>query len=171
MKNRRFACSLIVMAFAIVALALGGCNSDNDDITGGGWIVTDNGKKANFGFNFKCKCDDNGDAKISGQLQYNDHDKGVRFHAVADALDNGDTCDGWLNTWEGRYYGSYTPQPRKLGEGGRFEIYLQDNGKGGGPSKGDKLTLTLVGGIYDGYFKETTLEGGNIQAHGAKTRE
>ena len=170
MKNRRFANSLIVMVFAIFVLALGGCNSDNDEMTGGGWIETDKGKKANFGFNFKCKCDDNGDAKISGQLQYNDHGEGVRFHGVADSLDIEDTCDGWLNTWEGRYYGSYTPQPRKLGDGGRFEIYLKDNGEPG-PSKGDELELTLTEGEYDGYHQKATLAGGNIQAHGAKSPE
>jgi hypothetical protein len=156
------------MVFAIVALALGGC--DNDDITGGGWIGTDNGKKVNFSFNFKCKCDDNGPAKVSGQLQYNDRDGDVRFHGVVDSLVSGGTCDGLLNSWEGRYCGSYTPQPRKLGAGGTFEIHLVDNGEGG-PSKGDELTLSLVGGVHDRYKIDATLEGGNIQAHGAKTRK
>ena len=177
MKNRLFARSLIVMVFAVIALALGGCD-ENDDMTGGGWLVRDSGKKVNFGFNFKCKCDDNGNAKVSGQLQYNDREKGVRFHGVADSLFAGDTCNGLLDAWGGRYYGAYTPQPPKLGPGGRFEIKVVDNGKKG-PSNGDQLTLTLEGGVYgengvcgpSAYNMTATLAGGNIQAHGAKTSE
>jgi len=176
MKNRLFARSLIVMVFAVIALALGGCPGDNDDMTGGGWIVT-GGKKVNFGFNFKCKCDDNGIAKVTGQLQYYDRDAGVRFHGVADSLYEGD-YDGLLNTWEGRYCGNYTPQPRNLGDGGRFQIEVVDKGKKG-PSKEDTLTLTLEGGVYgengvcgpSAYNMTATLAGGNIQAHGAKERE
>jgi len=165
MKNRRFASSLIVMAFAIVALALGGCN----DINGGGWIKKSNGKKANFGFNFKCKGEGSGNAKASGQLQFNDHEKGVKFHGVVDSVPN-DTCVGLATEFEGRYLGSYTPQPRKLGEGGRFEIYLEDKGKSG-PSQGDYFELKLHDGIHDGYSLKGTLEGGNIQTYGVKTRE
>ena len=170
MKNRLFARSLIVMVFAVIALALGGCPDENDDMTGGGWLVTDSGKKVNFGFNFKCKSDDFGNATVSGQLQYNDREKGVRFHGVADSLYEGDTCNGLLDSWGGRYHGTYTPQPPKLGKGGRFEIVLEDNGKKG-PSKGDKLILTLVDGFHGGYYREAYLEGGNIQAHGDKVRE
>jgi len=179
MKNRLFARSLIVMVFAVIALALAGC--DQDDMTGGGWIELNSGKKVNFAFTFKCKSDDNGNAKVSGQLQYNDHEKGVMFHGVADSLIEGGTCNGLLDTWEGQYCGTYTPQPRKLGEGGRFEIKVVDSGEKG-PSKGDELTLTLDGGYHDGYgidtklaadgtFKEGNIKGGNIKAHGAKTRE
>lgn len=161
MKNRRFANSLIVMVFAIVALVMVGCN----DINGGGWIKKSNGKKANFGFNFKCKCDDNGHANVSGQLQFNDHEKGVKFHGVADSVP-WNTCGGSSSEWVGQYSGSYTPQPRKLGKGGRFEIYLEDKGESG-PSKGDYFKLDLIGGIHGGYSLEGTLEGGNIQAPGA----
>lgn len=184
MKNRLFARSLIVMVFAVIALALAGC--DQDDMTGGGWIELDSGKKANFAFNFKCKSDDNGNAKVSGQLQYNDHEEGVSFHGVADSLIEGGTCNGLLDTWEGQYFGTYTPQPRKLGEGGRFEIKVVDSGEKG-PSKGDELTLTLDGGCYAGYKIDTTfaedgtlksgnikggnIKGGNIKAHGAKSSE
>jgi ribosomal protein L27 len=184
MKNRRFANSLIVMVFAIVALAMVGCN----DINGGGWIKKSNGKKANFGFNFKCKSDDTGNAKVSGQLQFNDHETGVKFHGVADSVPL-DTCGGSSAEWAGQYSGSYipesagqysgsytprgrkssTPELRKLSKGeeqGRFEIYLEDRGESG-PSKGDYFRLTLEGGIYDGYSLEGTLEGGNIQVPGA----
>ena len=161
MKNRRFANSLIVIVFAIVALVVVGCN----DINGGGWIKKSNGKKANFGFNFKCKSDDYGNAVVSGQLQFNDHDEGVKFHGVADAVPCG-ACGGFSNEWSGNYLGSYTPQPRKLGEGGRFEIYLEDRGESG-HSKGDYFKLSLTGGIYDGYSLEGTLAGGNIQVPGA----
>lgn len=172
MKNRLFARSLIVLVFAFIALALGGCPDENDDMTGGGWLVTNSGKKVNFGFNFKCKGDDNGIAKTSGQLQYNDREKGVRFHGVANSWFEGDTCNGWLDTWGGRYCGIYTPQPPKdkkgkVREGGRFEIKVVDGGKKG-PSKGDTLTLDLFGGIYDGYSQSADLAGGNIQAHGDK---
>ena len=179
MKNRLFARSLIVMVFAVIALALGGCPDENNDVTGGGWIVTgDTGKKVNFGFNFKCKCDDNGVAKASGQLQYNDRDAGVRFHGVAESLFEGDTCaDLSTETWGGRYRGTYTPQPPKdkkgnIRPGGRFEIKVEDGGKKG-PSKEDTLTLEL---FHDGaddawYTKTATLAGGNFQAHEAKTSE
>jgi hypothetical protein len=169
MKNRLLGRSLIVLVFAVIALTLGGCpGEDNDDMTGGGWIGT--GKnKINFGFNFKCKTDDNGNAKASGQLQYNDRENGVRFHGVADSLGDGE-CNGLLDTYEGSYYGTYTPQPR--GEGGTFKITVVDGGKKG-PSKGDTLTLEL---FHDGadeawYTKSATLAGGNIQAHGDKVRE
>ena len=184
MKNRLFARSLVVIVFAVIALALAGC--DQDDMTGGGWIELDSGKKANFAFNFKCKSADNGNAKVSGQLQYNDHETGVRFHGVADSLIDGGTCNGLLDTWEGHYFGTYTPQPRKLGEGGRFEITVVDGDKNG-PSKGDTLTLTLHSGCYAPYTMNTTFaedgtiksgtiksgtnKGGNIKAHGAKSTE
>lgn len=157
MKNRRFVSSLMVMVFAVVALVVVGCN----DINGGGWIKKSNGKKANFGFNFKCKCDDFGNVEVSGQLQFNDHEKGVKFHGVADSVP-WNTCGGLSSKWAGEYLGSYTPQPRKLGEGGRFEIYLEDRGEPG-HSKGDYFRLSLTGGIYDGYSLDGTLEGGNIQ--------
>jgi hypothetical protein len=182
MRNTRFANSLIVMAFAIVALVIG-CN----DINGGGWIEKSNGKKANFGFNFKCKCEGEGlgNAEASGQLQFhdrekwNDFEKGVKFHGVVDSVPQ-NTCGGLASKFEGQYSGSYTPQlsgsytpqPRKLGKlgkldkGGRFTIYLKDNGESG-PTKGDFFKLTLTGGIYDGYELEGTLEGGNIQTPGA----
>lgn len=168
MRNRCFANSLIVMAFAIVALVIG-CN----DINGGGWIEKSNGKKANFGFNFKCKCKGEGlgNAEASGQLQFNDREKwkdferGVKFHGVVDSVPQ-NTCGGLASEFEGHYLGSYTPQPRKLGKGGRFTIYLKDNGESG-PTKGDYFELTLTGGIYDGYELEGTLEGGNIQTPGA----
>ncbi len=158
MKNRRFASSLMVVVFAIVALVVVGCN----DINGGGWIKKSNGKKANFGFNFKCKCDDFGNTKVSGQLQFNDHEEGVKFHGVVDSVPY-DTCGGLSSEFEGQYLGSYTPQPRKLGKGGRFEIYLEDRGESG-HSKGDYFRLELTGGIHNGYSLEGTLEGGNIQA-------
>lgn len=178
MKNRLFVRSLIVMVFAVIALALGGCPDENNDVTGGGWIETDGGKKVNFGFNFKCKCDDNGIAKASGQLQYNDRNAGVRFHGVADSLFEGDSCANLsTETWGGHYFGSYTPQPPKdkkgnVREGGRFEIRVTDKGKAG-PSNLDELELKL---FHDGaddpwYTKTATLAGGNFQAHGDKVRE
>lgn len=167
MKNRRFASSLMVVVFAIVALVVVGCN----DINGGGWIKKSNGKKANFGFNFKCKCDDFGNTEASGQLQFNDHETGVKFHGVVDSVPE-NTCGGLASAFEGHYLGSYTPQPRKLGEGGRFVIYLADKDKGeSGPSKGDYFELKLTGGIHDGYSLHGTLEGGNIQAPGAEIVE
>ena len=165
MKNRRFANSLIIIAFSIVALVAVSCN----DINGGGWIKKSNGKKANFGFNFKCKGEGVGNAKASGQLQFNDHEEGVKFHGVVDSVPD-NTCGGLASAFEGRYLGSYTPQPRKLGKGGRFEIYLEDKGESG-PSKGDRFELTLTGGIHDGYSLFGTLEGGNIQTHESKIDE
>lgn len=165
MKNRRFASSLMVMVFAIVALVGVGCN----DINGGGWIKKNNGKKANFGFNFKCKGEGRGNAEASGQLQFNDHEEGVKFHGVVDSVPE-NTCGGCAKEFEGHYLGSYTPQPRKLGEGGRFKIHLEDRGESG-HSKGDYFCLSLTGGIYDGYSLHGTLEGGNIQALGAKIVE
>lgn len=168
MKNRLLRRSLIVLVFAIIALTLGGCpGEDNDDMTGGGWLEKENGKKVNFGFNFKCKTDDNGIAKASGQLQYNDRENGVRFHGVANSLGDGE-CNGLLDKYEGSYYGTYTPKPR--GEEGTFIITVVDVGNKG-PSKGDELTLELRDGLHDGYKMSATLAGGNIQAHGDKESE
>lgn len=171
MKNKRFTNSLIVIVFAIVALVVVGCKDNK--INGGGYILKTNGQKVNFGFNFKCKCGDSVDvygipdvSEVSGQLQFNDHEKGVRFHGVADSVP--DICS--QNEWMGEYCGSYTPQPRKLGKGGRFSLYLEDKGEPG-YSKGDFFRLKLTDGIWADYSIAGFLAGGNIQALGAKINE
>jgi len=114
--------------------------------------------KATFGFQLVCD-----DDRVSGQLQYNDHnfvleDTKVKFHGVVDPA--AIVCNGETN--EGIFSGTYTPQPKKAGPAGIFIVQVEDNGEPG-PSMGDSFEIMLTGGIFDGYINGGPLEGGNIQ--------
>lgn len=139
-----------------VALAFGvtGCVCSN--MNGGGTLETATEKKATFAF--QIKCDDSSEVPVaSGMLQFNDHSEGIKFHAAVDS------CD-WTTETEGTFYGTYTPQPKKLGKGGNFAITLQDGGNGKAGISGDFASITLTGGIYNGYSISGNLSGGNIKA-------
>jgi hypothetical protein len=159
---------------ALMGLGLAGCK-----VNGGGWIDSafdilnkENNDKATFGFNAECFDTDGDDETdyVKGHFQYHDHGstpqflfggKTVRFHGVLDdTLFN--ACEepqpeGTLTTW----FGHYNAQPRKLGSG-LFEASFIDGGEPG-PSSGDFVQLTVLTGVFAGYFNAGVLGGGNIQ--------
>lgn len=141
-------------------------------VTGGGWINSaacgdDTCKlKATFGFNLHYTPNETGDPTIKGQFQYTDHGgwedfKKVSFHGVIAEVPPFNP-DGTV--YEGIYQGSYTPQPKNLGEGGEFKVTVTDNGQFG-PSNSDNVKIELIDGVFDGYTNSSKLRGGNIQFH------
>jgi len=147
-----------------------------EDFTGGGWIVSasDPNRKAHFGFIFHCENLGDGAVGIRGSLQYNDtvtdqngKPQKLSFHGVPNALviGPGASCELFDAIFgDGRYTGDYTPQPQNLGAGGTFDIQIQDLGQKG-PSKEDIFTISLSGGVFNGYSNSGTLEGGQITLH------
>jgi hypothetical protein len=167
-RLRLIATMLGLVAFALVAA---GCHKVN----GGGWLTSSTGEgKTTFAFHGKCVEGEDGQFLFyEGQLQWNDHGAGVRFHgdvevalgvsdgletceeaatALADTFNGGDDSQAQLN-------GTYRPQPR--GAPGDFELDVDDNGEPG--SNGDTVCIQLFGGLYDGYTNCGTIQGGNVQ--------
>ena len=159
---------LAVAVLALCSVTLGGCRGK---WTGGGSVDGASGNgKATFGFNYICENGQN-----NGHVQYVDHSPGplsggstpkeVRFHAqyFFDEL----TCEGPADQQQPPpvllAFGTYEPQPKKLGPGGVFILFLVD---GGEPGAGDDVfDITLEGGIYDGYMNGGSLAHGNVQHH------
>ncbi len=139
--------------------------------------------------NFQFK-DRNGFTDING-----DYHKSVSFHgridsdrvpqAEVDIVDSfGEfTCDGLgqlmqENPFFGDQlqftllsYGTYTPQPKKLGLGGDFRINLTDSssviadptsGNGCTTDDGDFLNVEVLTGVYAGYNQGGCVDKGNI---------
>ena len=157
---------LAIVVLALCGLSLGGCRGK---WTGGGSVDGASGNgAATFGFNYICE-----DGKSNGHVQYVDHSPGqilgsgtpnqVRFHAEfvfdeEDCIEPGGSQPPIIMAG-----GTYTPQPRKLGPGGDFVLFLVD---GGEPGAGDDtFEITLLGGIYDGYMNGGPLAHGNVQQH------
>lgn len=171
--------ALCFLGVSLMALGLSSCET----FTGGGWIEssTDSAKKATFGFNFHCTDTVDG-VVITGDIQYQDkaytvtapNGRGAKLsvHAIADPTPlGGFTCeqldelaDEFLGDPTGLYTGTYTPQPPNLGDGGFFELFVQDLGKQG-PSKEDIIAIELFGGVFDGYANIGTLAGGQATMH------
>jgi hypothetical protein len=190
---------LAFVAMAMLGIVMTGCVAGK--YTGGGWTLTpyDAEGKAIFGGNFQA-IDENGNGEVynyesgefdpedtfKGQIQYNDLGAGVAFHGV---VDGGYICDStdnvatfplsrpsnWSIYGAGYLEGTYTPQPKGLGEGGRFEILVIDNGEPGA-DPGDEIWVALYGGVLHGYNSDDTpgdpeddgvfgqlLEGGNLK--------
>lgn len=68
-------------------------------------------------------------------------------------------------------YGTYTPQPKKLGLGGDFSIELTDSSpvianptsnNGCTTDDGDFLVVTVISGVYEGYHQNGCVDKGNI---------
>jgi hypothetical protein len=172
-RLRRVSYAGVLVALAIVVLA--GC----EHATGGGFIpsATDEGK-ATFGFSTNCDNTtlENGElaAKVKGQLQYYDREADVKFHASLEPItlevpsDVTDAC-GFLDELAEQEFGEDSAVLLYRVQGGPNEaeglVILQvvDNGEPG--INGDEVTITLIGGPYDGYTNSGTIEGGNIQVH------
>jgi hypothetical protein len=151
---------LMLLAMVAVGMLVAGCNA-----SGGGYIpsATDEGK-ATFGFRGKCENNEDGFGVFKGQLQYNDREADVKFHAVLGASLAPNSCesvesDPIRDQFDGRYRVSGGPKEAE----GTVTLLVEDNGEPG--INGDEVTIVLVGGRYDGYFNEGTVEGGNIQVH------
>lgn len=174
--------SIITVAILLVAvLALSACGLVGASMRGGGVIASaiyedaypgnGNGNQGNsdkiYGnegtgiykatFGFQISIDKNGSA--SGQVQYNDHAANVAFHGTIDLK----TAQKVPGATAGYYTGTYRPNGGKKGEGGTFDIYIEDRGEPGA-SSGDYFFVTLYGGIFDGYANGGLLDHGNIQA-------
>jgi len=111
--------------------------------------------KATFGFQIAIK--KNGAA--TGQVQFVDHAARVAFHGTID-LQSAQKVEG-ANA--GLYTGTYRPSGGQKGDGGTFDIYIEDRGEPGA-SSGDYFFVTLYGGVFDGYSNGGLLDHGNIQA-------
>ena len=125
--------------------------------------------------------------KVSGRLEYQDHrpwtnDQGIVWNvsihgAVNDVLDTevvvaaptytGDIMrDDYCSVLKpnvAMFKGKYRPQPKSLGEGGEFNVIVEDRGKVG-PSSEDTFEIELISGVFKGYKQSGVLAGGNIKA-------
>jgi hypothetical protein len=132
-----------LMALALVATS---CSAH---VTGGGFIVGDEGGTASFGFNFKC---DGFDAK--GQITYHDADSGLKIHGTFDS------CTYGIGTVTG--YGDYRPQGPSDWDGGTFKVTGIDRGE---PGDRDYVKIWLSDDNGDTYYNSGRLVGGNLQEH------
>lgn len=123
-----------------------------DFITGGGFIFTDSGAKANFGSHGGCK-----HGAFWGHVNYVDHGG---FNGVSPYHVSSTEITGYL-------FDPDFPNARdicgfartNLGETVRFRVRLVDNGE---PGRDDKFGIRLS----NGYVVTTRLlEGGNVQLH------
>ncbi len=144
-----------IALFIMLALFLAGCEA-----RGGGWIpsVANAEKKATFGFQVKCTQLAPDLVKFSGQLEYNDHPAGVKFHAEMQDTRNGDaySCDNSSVDALDLIQGTYRMMPS--GQTGIVYLSVFDGGK-----SGDSIMIQLV---HDGetvYENEGVLSGGNLQ--------
>ena len=171
------------MSLLLGSVLLAGCF----DILGGGWIYSVLGPdagKATFGFNLHCDQDTN---EAWGHITYHDHglkvdnesfnfvDQGATWKgkpktmAIQGEVFAGlgyDFGEGQLgcddeNSFFASYTGTYTPIPHTLGPGGIFQVAASDEGEEG-PDNEDWLEITIVSGVYAGYFNVGELKGGNI---------
>lgn len=60
------------------------------------------------------------------------------------------------------FKGRYRPQPAAAGDGGDFNIIVEDKGSPG-PSSEDTFEIRLIGGVFDGYAVSGVLAGGNVK--------
>jgi len=154
------------MALTIVVLA--GC----EKATGGGTITSDTGEgKATFAFKGKCTNTtlENGDvvAEVKGQLQYNDREADVKFHAELGGTVRTDTAtpceDIQTNENVEQFLGVYRVSGGPKEGEGLVGLEVLDAGEPG--INGDQVGISLDEGLYDGYTNSGTVEGGNVQVH------
>lgn len=173
----------LVIAAVLLAVLLAGCF----DILGGGWIWSALGPdagKATFGFNLHCDEDTN---DAWGHITFHDHGvlidseyydfvdqdaywkgkakhmaiQGDVFAGLGFDLSEGDFgCSDDFALYAS-YIGTYTPVPHTIGPPGIFHVAVNDGGEPG-PDNDDWLEITIVSGVYAGYFNIGYLQGGNI---------
>lgn len=175
MRKKTWSTLACLLFSAVACGALLGCNP-----TGGGWIWSLGGApaKAQFGYAFHVnRQNPNGEAaQVRGRLHYRDRgwtmggdtvslrgqlDEFTIYGLTFDA-DGGISGTPDFGMTTGVYEGDYEPQPARIGPGGRFSVMVIDQGEPG-PSAGDSFSITLMGGVFDGYSHSGTLQGGNLQ--------
>jgi hypothetical protein len=140
-------------------------------VTGGGWVETDSGGKANFGFNAS-NCDD--PVNPAGQFTFHDMTAPIGAVKMKGTLLSLGQCveeDGCGSTElaqmcpEGGYVFEVeyrSTNPKMPGEG-LAAACVVDNGEGINGT-GDLVGFAVSGGPFDGYFISGQVHG-NIQAH------
>jgi hypothetical protein len=153
----------LVALFGLLVLCLG-CK-----VRGGGHLPGLDGGKATFAVNGTL----HPDLTIAGAGEYHDHSVNVDAHLRVEECDDIDLdafeefvleCLEEFDVDEGEVgivLGCYTPQPKKLGDGGCFAAFVVDVGEPGG--NGDFIAIMFFGGVYDGYANCGIISGGNIQ--------
>ena len=113
-----------------------------DFVTGGGWILTTSGAKANFAVGGGIK-----NGGFWGHLQYIDHGAGLKAKGTGvTGYEGTGTCRTIRGTCDIN------------GAPGTYEVTACDNGE---PGRNDTFTISLS----NGYSAGGTLPGGNIQLH------
>jgi protocatechuate 3,4-dioxygenase beta subunit len=122
-------------------------------ITNGGWIITANGDRANFGGNAKA----DGAGNASGNEEYQDKGPLTPLNAHGNVL--AVIC---VSATEATIYGKTTVD----GSGDYFyRIRVQDNGEGGMALARDKYGILIGNSAPPYYSGEQDLKGGNVQIH------
>ncbi len=132
---------VVASAHADIACGTSGPCANQDFMTGGGWITTSSGSKANFALAA-------GTRTGWGHLQYIDHGALLKVKGTSVTM-----------------YASTGPTSRHIegtadvnGSPATYQVDAADNGE---PGRLDTFRLTLS----NGYTQSTTLDGGNIQLH------
>ena len=134
---------VVASAHADIACGLSAACANQDFITGGGWITTDSGSRANFAVAA-------GKTPGWGHLTYIDHGAGLKVKGTGVTL----------------YAPSLTPTSRHIegndeanGAPGTYRVDVADNGE---PGSADTFGI----GLSNGYTQvPRTLGGGNFQLH------
>jgi hypothetical protein len=149
--------SFVILGFALVACA-------GASVSGGGWGDSRNGSgKANFAFDIVC---DEEAGTVSGSFVYNDKAAGSPWGTVAlkgTYFDYISSCETAPDTFT--FSGPYTAQNKACREGGctgSYSVTAHDQGDKGA-NKGDTLSISLYGGVYDGYTNSGAVKGGNLK--------
>ncbi|MEN8159539.1 MAG: hypothetical protein ABFS41_05635 [Myxococcota bacterium] len=115
-------------------------------------LPTDAGDAGDFGGTTSGDTGDTGGLELCG----------LRTDGGLAVIDDG----GDEGAWIGFFAGTYRPQPPKIRgvprAGGYFQVYWEDTGEPPGLSDADHLAIQLFGGVFDGYYNEGELGGGNI---------
>jgi hypothetical protein len=136
----------VVISSSHADITCGACTPPvGDFVTGGGWITTASGARANFGVGGGIK-----NGGLWGHLTYIDHGTGLKVKGT------GVTS-----------YDITGPVSRKIkgtaqlsdGSSVTYEVIVTDNGE---PGREDTFSISLS----TGYFASGTLAGGNIKLHG-----
>jgi hypothetical protein len=146
----------LCLGVGVGAFVLAGCA-----LTGGGWMYSaiSNSSKATFGFDLVC----DGSNHVVGPWTY--HDKAASIDVAGEVTaDDNIPCDSGVglppatSTW----HVSYTAQHCSSDCSGTADITVTDSGINGKPPRGDQLTISLTGGVDDGYENDGTVQGGNL---------
>ncbi len=135
-----------------------------DKVTGGGYLLPNDGKKINFGFNAKAVAD----GSITGHLALNDKSVGVKVRIDdVTALEGADPGCGSVPP--GPNAAEFTGTGTFNGSAAAFRVCVADFGEpGNSPQGADLFYLECTSGCtYDtgARTSDDVIDGGNIQVH------